>query len=112
MKWWNEILPIEDTPESRTFKLKYRGQEGELIGGKGPNPDKTDDVMLVRSRLSRIYYGRKFYDYPISLNKATLTNLGFKKIAKIGFDYLATKFHKLDESNHFARELYNTFCGS
>ena len=26
MKWWNEILPIEDTPESRTFKLKYRGQ--------------------------------------------------------------------------------------
>ena len=119
MKWWNEILPIEDTPESRTFKLKYRGQEGELIGGKGPNPDKTDDVMLVRSRLSRIYYGRKFYDYPISLNKATLTNLGFKKIAKIGFGYLATKFHKLDESNlevfyinRFGRELYNTFVAS
>lgn len=119
MKWWNEILPIEDTPESRTFKLKYRGQEGELIGGKGPNPDKTDDVMLVRSRLSRIYYGRKFYDYPISLNKATLTNLGLKKITKIGFGYLATKFHKLDESNlegfyinRFGRELYNTFFAS
>ena len=75
--------------------------------------------MLVRSRLSRIYYGRKFYDYPISLNKATLTNLGLKKITKIGFGYLATKFHKLDESNlegfyinRFGRELYNTFFAS
>ena len=66
MKWWNDILPIENTPESETFLLKYRGQQGTLQGGKGPNPDKTDDVMLVRSRLSRIYYGRKFYDYPIS----------------------------------------------
>ena len=84
MKWWNDILPIENTPASETFLLKYRGQQGTLRGGKGPNPDKTDDVMLVRSRLSRIYYGRKFYDYPISLSKNTISNLGPKKIIKIG----------------------------
>ena len=119
MKWWNEILPIEDTPESETFLLKYRGQQGTLQGGKGPNPDETDDVMLVRSRLSRIYYGRKFYDYPISLNKTTVTNLGPTKIMKIGTGYLATKFRKLDESNlegfyinRFGKELYNTFFAS
>ena len=41
MKWWNEILPIEDTPESETVLLKYRGQQGTLQGGKGPNPDAT-----------------------------------------------------------------------
>ena len=119
MKWWNEILPIEDTPESETFLLKYRGQQGTLQGGKGPNPDETDDVMLVRSRLSRIYYGRKFYDYPISLNKTTVTNLGPTKIMKIGTGYVATKFRKLDESNlegfyinRFGKELYNTFFAS
>lgn len=119
MKWWNDILPIENTPESETFLLKYRGQQGTLQGGKGPNPDKTDDVMLVRSRLSRIYYGRRFYDYPISLSKNTITNLGPKKIMKIGLGYMATKFHKVDESNlegfyvnRFGRELYNTFFAS
>ncbi len=119
MKWWNDILPIEDTPISKEFILKYRGQESALKGSKGPDPKKTDDVMLVRSRLSRIYYGRKFYNYPISLSKETISNLGFKKIVKIGFGYLATKFHKVDESNlegfyvnRFGRELYNTFFAS
>lgn len=119
MQWWNQILPIEETPASKTFRMKYRGQEADLQGGPGPDPTKTDDVMLVRSRLSRIYYGRKFYDYPISLNKATIKNLGAKKIAKIGMGYIATKFHKVDESNlegfyvnRFGRELYNTFFAS
>ncbi len=119
MKWWNDILPIEDTPASKTFIMRYRGQEGVLQGGSGPDPDKTDDVMLVRSRLSRIYYGRKFYNYPISLSKDTIQNLGAKKIVKIGLGYLATKFHKVDESNlegfyvnRFGRELYNTFFAS
>lgn len=119
MHWWNQILPIEDTPASKTFIMKYRGQEGVLQGGAGPDPKKTDDVMLVRSRLSRIYYGRKFYDYPISLSKTTINNLGLTKIVKIGLSYLATKFHKEDESNlegfyvnRFGRELYNTFFAS
>jgi protoporphyrinogen oxidase len=119
MKWWANILPIEDTPESKTFNMKYRGQSGSLKGGPGPSPKKTDEVMLVRNRLSRIYYGRKFYDYPISLNKTTLANLGPKKIAKIGVSYAATKFHKVDEDNlegfyvnRFGRELYNTFFAS
>lgn len=119
MQWWANILPIEDTPASKTFLMKYRGHEGTLKGGAGPNPDKTDDVMLVRSRLSRIYYGRKFYGYPVSLNKTTISNLGFTKIMKIGLGYLVTKVHKEDESNlegfyvnRFGRELYNTFFAS
>jgi len=119
MKWWANILPIEDTPVSKTFNMKYRGQSGTLQGGAGSDPKKTDEVMLVRNRLSRIYYGRKFYDYPISLNKNTLSNLGTKKIIKIGLSYAATKFHKVDETNlegfyvnRFGRELYNTFFSS
>lgn len=116
MKWWSKILPIEDTPASKTFNLKYRGQESSLTGGAGPNPDETDDVMLVRSRLSRIYYGRKFYDYPISLNQTTVKNLGVSRMAKMGASYMWSTVHKVDESNlegfyvnRFGRELYNTF---
>lgn len=119
MEWWAKILPIEQTPASETFIMKYRGQEGTFKGGPGPNPNRTDDVMLVRNRLSRIYYGRKFYDYPVGLNKTTISNLGIPKMAKIGFSYIATKFHKEDESNlegfyinRFGRELYNTFFAS
>ncbi len=32
--------------------------------------------MLVRPRLSRIYYRRRFFDYPLKLNPQTIGNLG------------------------------------
>jgi len=32
--------------------------------------------MLVRRRKSRIYYLRRFFDYPISLTAATFRNMG------------------------------------
>lgn len=112
MAWWNKILPVEKTPESEAFLAKYPN----TVDAESVDPDKTDNVMLVRNRLSRIYYGRKFYDYPITLSGKTIKNLGFSKMAKIGFSYIATKFHKEDESNlegfyinRFGRELYNTF---
>lgn len=111
MAWWTNILPVERTPESEMFIAKY--QKGKI---KNVNPDITDDVMLVRNRLSRIYYGRKFYDYPVSLNKSTVSNLGLPRMMKIGFSYIAAKINKQDESNlegfyvnRFGRELYNTF---
>jgi protoporphyrinogen oxidase len=112
MKWWNEILPVEKTPESKSFLSKYPN----TIGAAEVDPEKTNDVMLVRNRLSRIYYGRKFYDYPVSLSRNTVFNLGFWKMIKIGFSYLKARVHKIDEKNlegfyinRFGRELYNTF---
>ena len=41
------------------------------------------DEFLTRNRKSRILYERKFYDYPVSLNKTTITNLGLLKMMKI-----------------------------
>ena len=32
--------------------------------------------MLLRPRLSRIYFLRRFFDYPLKLNVATIANLG------------------------------------
>ena len=37
-------------------------------------PESPDLVMLIRPRKSRIYYLRKFFDYPITLTGTTLKN--------------------------------------
>jgi hypothetical protein len=41
-----------------------------------PEPANPDLVMLIRPRRSRIYYLRKFFDYPITLTANTINNLG------------------------------------
>jgi protoporphyrinogen oxidase len=73
--------------------------------------------MLVRQRISRIYYLRKFFDYPIKLNMSTLANLGASRIARIGVSYgRAILFPRRSERsledflvNRFGQELYETF---
>ena len=116
MEWWANILPIEKTAASQDFTLKYQGKSRELKGGKGADPAKTDDVMLVRSRLSRIFYGEKFYNYPVTLEASTIKNLGTARIAKMGASYAKARIRPLPEKsleefyvNRFGRELYNTF---
>lgn len=96
MNWWLNILPLEDSAAL--------------------NPDKTDDVMLLRSRLSRILFLRKFFDYPISLSLNTISNLGFLRMLKIGLSYTKARiFPKKEKSledffiNRFGEELYKTF---
>jgi protoporphyrinogen oxidase len=82
----------------------------------GPDPEKTDRVMLRRHRVSRILFMNKFYDYPISMKKETFTNMGFINTIKCGFSYLAAMVHKLPEDNlenfyinRFGRKLYSMF---
>jgi protoporphyrinogen oxidase len=81
----------------------------------------SDDlVMLVRPRKSRIYYLRKFFDYPINLSKNTVENLGPARITKIGISYIASRVSPVAEEksledfliNRFGRELYLTFFKS
>ena len=61
--WWDNILPAQGAPSYDDIKL---GREVTLAAG-GPDPEKVDEVMLHRQRVSRIYFDGKFYDYPISL---------------------------------------------
>jgi protoporphyrinogen oxidase len=76
--------------------------------------------MLVRSRKSRIFFNRSFFDYPISLSPQTVRNLGLVKIAKIGVSYLRAKAFPIRDEvnleqflvNRFGRELYRTFFQS
>ncbi len=116
MKWWQNIMPVQGAPSKEDIKLNNKNKRSRL-SANGPDPEREDRVMLIRNRLSRIFYLRKFFDYPISLNFNTISNLGIKRIMKIGFSYLSVKFFPVKEEksledffiNRFGRELYRTF---
>lgn len=110
--WWNRIMPLQGAPS----------QDDKLIGKKkefmtnGPDPEITNRVMLVRERVSRIYYLRKFFDYPISLKWQTFANMGLTRTIKAGFGYLTSLIFKKEETslenfyiNRFGKPLYKMF---
>jgi len=114
VNWWLSFLPLQGAP---ALDDKLLNRTPPYLAPEGPDPDKVDEVMLVRRRLSRIFYRNKFFDYPISLSLDTLRKLGPYKVFKIGFTYLwARIFPRKPERtledffiNRFGWELYNTF---
>lgn len=112
MNWWREMMPLQGAPSCDDVELNREVPLTE----NGPNPEKEDRVMLVRSRLSRILFLRKFFDYPVTLSWNAIRNLGPVRMVKMGFSYLASMVHKREEKsledffiNRFGTELYNTF---
>ncbi|MGN1338397.1 MAG: NAD(P)/FAD-dependent oxidoreductase [Candidatus Coprovivens sp.] len=112
MNLWKEILPIQGKQSYDDKKLK---REKTLSKG-GPDPEKEDKVMLVRNRVSRIYYLKKFFDYPVSIKFETFKNMGLIRTIKSGFSYLKTIFFKKKEDslenfyiNRFGKQLYSMF---
>ncbi len=83
-------------------------------------PHDPDLVMLIRPRKSRIYYLRKFFDYPITLTATTLRNLGLVRTFKVGMSYLKSQVSQIAPEksledfliNRFGRQLYLTFFKS
>ena len=86
---------------------------------EAPSPD-PDLVMLIRPRKSRIYYLRKFFDYPITLTATTLQNLGVMRTLKVGVSYMKSQVTQISPEkslqdfliNRFGRQLYLTFFKS
>ena len=72
--------------------------------------------MLIRERVSRIYFIRKFFDYPVALKWKTIKNMGVISTIKVGFSYIKVIFFKRKERsledfyiNRFGKQLYNMF---
>jgi protoporphyrinogen oxidase len=103
MQWWLDLMPLE--PDGI-----------ELAGNEPP----TDRVMLIRPRKSRIYYLRKFFDYPIAVTASTLSKLGLARALKVGASYLKARMVQIKPEkslkdfliNRFGRQLYQTFFKS
>ena len=109
---WKELMPIQGT---KTYDDKKLHRVSRVDRG-GPNPNKKDRVMLIRNRVSRIYYLNKFFDYPVTLKIKTIKNLGLFKTIWCGFSYLkACIFKKKENSledfyiNRFGKKLYSMF---
>lgn len=79
--------------------------------------DKGDDrVMLVRDRVSRIFFLRNFFDYPITLSCKTFKNMGLMNTVCSGLDYLKARLFPRKEAsledfyiNRFGKRLYKLF---
>lgn len=112
MNWWQEILPLQG---ALSYDDRVLGRNCEVEEG-GPDPEKEDKVFLRRHRVSRIYYKRHFFDYPISMSLQTIRNLGIGTTFLAGCSYLkAIAFPKKENSledfyiNRFGKKLYATF---
>ncbi len=110
--FWQALLPTQGAPSADDI---ITGNQKPLAEG-GPDPEKEDKVMLVRTRVSRIFYLRKFFDYPISMKAETFKNMGFGRTVKSGFGYIKSCIFKKPETNlknfyinRFGKPLYEMF---
>ena len=109
---WRELMPLQGQPSFDDRKLDRR----LVLPPGGPNPEKEDRVMLLRSRVSRIYYRRRFFDYPVKMNWNTIRGMGFATTLAAGASFLKASFKRLPETslenfyiNRFGRKLYSMF---
>jgi protoporphyrinogen oxidase len=120
MRWWQDILPVAEGQTQRdTVRVQYQGQSNEVTL-RGLGSASSDAVMLVRQRLSRIFYRRRFFDYPLKLNAGTLKNLGLLESLRIGLSYGHAHLNSRSPEisledfliNRFGARLYRTFFKS
>lgn len=113
MNWWKDIMPVgSDAPGE--VEVSYQNKSRMVEAGAATD---ADNVMLVRNRLSRIYFEGKFLSYPVKPDVETALKLGPAKMAKIGATYAQARlFPRHPEAsledflmNRFGSELYKTF---
>ena len=139
MDWWFNILPIQGHPAADTEEKQHeidfavesimeylcpRCAPEDMADGKtttftvpAPDPEKDHDVMLQRPRVSRIYFQRNFFPYPIGITLKIAWRLGLINTSLIGLSYIKAQiFKRKDETyldafmiNRFGMRLYKTF---
>jgi protoporphyrinogen oxidase len=120
MNWWFQHLPMQESASASPVHLNYQGKSREIAASQGADPSQQERVMLVRERKSRIYFLRRFFDYPISLSWDTIKKLGLWRTAGIGLSYMRRVLFPLKEErnleqffiNRFGEKLYRTFFKS
>ncbi|SPE35370.1 UDP-galactopyranose mutase [Candidatus Sulfopaludibacter sp. SbA3] len=120
MEWWLRMLPLQASENGSTAIRYHRMERKVTPSASAPDPAAAERVMLLRPRKSRIFYLRRFFDYPISLGKSTLLKLGLWRTCRIGMSYVKSALFPLKNEqtleqffiNRFGRELYRTFFKS
>lgn len=116
MGWWLEIMPLdEELANSPT--IQYHNQSRQLDLPAATAKNQTENKMLLIQRLTRIYFLRKFFTYPLQLSLETLKTLGFVRTIGILQSYLWSRLLPRGEVktledfiiNKFGRRLYLLF---
>ena len=112
LAFWEDILPYQGKGASDDILLN---RSMDYKNGTA-DPEKEDKVFLRRKRFSRIFFNKKFFDYPIKLNMTTILNMGLINTMRCGFSYIKSCFIKRKEVtledfmiNRFGKVLYETF---
>ncbi len=116
IKWWLHFLPLDASVKQHHIDIQYQHNQA-AFDIDDDHLGQGDKIMMVRPRKSRIYFQRKFFDYPLQLNGRTIANLGWGKMLRIGGSYCYAKiFQQKPEqnlaqffTNRFGKELYETF---
>lgn len=121
MSWWTDRMPlyilkgekvdVSYQNKTRTIDSEHFATTDEVQGG---DPRKS---MLVIPRLTRIFFLKKFFPYPIQLSLKMLGQLGFFTIIKIALSYIyirlfpRKKVKSLEDFyiNRFGKTLYSLF---
>ena len=122
------LFETDDQVGGISKTLQYKGYRFDLGGHRFYTKIQEIDQfyksflgknLLKRKRLSRIYYEKKFYDYPLTFMNA-LTNLGFLRSVEIvlSWFYRQLNRYKMEKtfdkwiSNRFGDKLFHLFFKS
>ena len=82
----------------------------------GPNPETDNKVMLIRRRISRIFYRKRFFNYPVTLSADAISKMGLITTMKCGLGFLMARICPRKEKsledfyiNRFGKPLYSMF---
>lgn len=120
MDWWRDMLPIalpEGSGSESEFRLAYQGAEALIGSAKMTGRESDDDVMLVRNRLSRIYFGGQFFDYPLKPGLDMVSKMGLGKCMSFAGSYAYASLRPIKPErtledffiNRFGLQLYHQF---
>ena len=111
-KFWSSVLPAQGVPSKDDLQLDRYCK----INNDGPDPEVSDDVLLSREKITRVYKDGKFFESPIKFNKDAVKNFGIANSIKTGFSQIGGNVFKHKELsledyyvNRFGKQLYSMF---
>ena len=113
LEWWANFLPVVDTSHPHS-EIGYHNRKKEIDSLLWR---RAGDSMLIRPRLSRIYFKNRMYDYPLKINMSLVINLGKKRTLRIARDLMLSWISPIKPEknledfyiNRFGREIYKMF---
>jgi protoporphyrinogen oxidase len=113
LEWWAQFLPVIDTTQDHqeiTYHNKSKGIDNLVL-------KSAENAMLIRPRLSRIYFKQRMYDYPLRISLDMMLSLGKKRSLRMGRDLIKSWIFPIKPEknledfyiNRFGNEIYRMF---